>query len=103
VKRAKRAPNPARQSGFGPSEIGSTLREMGQTPTGTSRKLLLKVIWNEYEVERDKIVEKIRTEIEFGTAFDNHSFTFDYEPSASKFESMVEQLTKNMASVHHIP
>jgi hypothetical protein len=101
MNRAKKAPNPARRSGFGGSEVGPALKSIGQAPIGTPTKITLQVIWNDSEADRHTIVESIRAAgLKFGIAGDNHAFTFDTAAEASKFKSKVAEITKQKASIY---
>lgn len=100
MKHAKRAPNPARQSGYAGSEVKDALKSMGQSPIGKATKITLRVIWNESEADRDKIVDEIRAAgVNCGNAGDNHAFTFDTDLDASRFKSMVARFTNQKASI----
>lgn len=103
MKHAKRAPIPARQSGFRSQEVGPALKSMAQMRTGKRMKITLQVIWNDSEASRHKIIEDIRTKgLKFGVANDDRAFTFDVDSDASEFESLVGQLTNQKASVHRV-
>ena len=101
MKRIKRAPNPARRSGYSGSDVGPALKSIGQSPIGKPTKITLQVIWNESEANRHKVVEVIRAKgLNFGSAADDHAFTFDSESDATEFEKLVAKRTDQKAAIH---
>jgi len=101
MKRIKRAPNPARNSGYSGNEVGPAIKAMAQTPIGAATYVALRVIWNKSEADRDKIVATVRRKgLKFGTARDNHAFTFQTETDALNFETELARLTGKKASVY---